>query len=140
MIGDLHAGVDAHLTSASFQVSLTDPLRIVVRHDYDFDRLPADIHSANGSGDIEISIDGGDWISANGYVVAGTSTFLGSSSGWRTDTLDFGTLLAGHALQFRWHAQIRPGYFEHFSHWAIARVQVQGATTPLFSRMVADTN
>jgi hypothetical protein len=140
VIGDLHAAIDAHLSTLPFRTSATDPLRIILRHDYAFDRLPMDRRAAAGSGTLEVSVDGGEWTPADSFLVAGSSSFNGNSEGWRTDTLDFGTSLAGHQLQFRLHADISPGYFEYFSHWAIGRIDVKGALEPMFSRMVTDTD
>jgi hypothetical protein len=136
VIGDVHAAIDAHLATRPFAVSASAPLRVVVRHHYAFDRLPADTRARPGSGTLEVSVDGGEWSEADAYLVAGSATFAGTSSGWRSDTLDFGTSLAGHLVQLRWHARIDAGHFEHFSHWAIGRVDVQGAAQPMFSRIV----
>jgi hypothetical protein len=139
VIGDVRAALDAHLESRPFMVSASEPLRILLRHDYDFDHLPGDSGVA-GIGALEISVDGGDWQAADGYVAGGTASFPGASGGWRTDTLDFGTSLAGRKLQLRWHASTDAGYFAHFVHWAIARVEVQGAAEPMFSTLHADVN
>jgi len=138
VIGDPQALVDAHLQGQPFLVS-ADPLRVVVRHDYAFDRLPNDV-SPQGSGTLEVSIDGGDWESATPHLAAGSAAFAGASSGWRTDTLDFGTALAGHRVQLRWHATIEGAFFAHASYWAIGRVEVQGAAEPMFSTLHADVN
>lgn len=138
LIGDSHVAMDAYLSGRPFLAS-GDPLRVIVRHDYDFDRLPGDI-AWPGTGLIEISVDGGDWENGTAYLLSGTMEFAGSSGGWRDDTLDFGTALAGRRVQLRWRALIDPGYFEHFSHWAIARVEVQGAAEPMFSARHADVD
>lgn len=138
VIGDPHALVDAHLQGKPFLVS-ADPLRVVVRHDYAFDRLPNDI-STPGSGVLEVSIDGGAWESATPHLAAGSAEFAGASSGWRTDTLDFGTALAGRRVQLRWHAMIDAAYFAHSSYWAIGRVEVQGTAEPMFSTLHPDVN
>ncbi|MFC4820235.1 M36 family metallopeptidase [Dokdonella ginsengisoli] len=136
VIGDVRAAVDAQLVGVPFQVS-SDPLRIVLRHDYDFDRLPGD-SGGGGAGTLEVSVDGGEWEPADAYLTGGTAIFAGSSSGWRSDTLDFGTALAGRTLQLRWYAATDIGYFAHFAHWAIARVEVQGAAQPMFTTLHAD--
>ncbi|HEY6942596.1 M36 family metallopeptidase [Dokdonella sp.] len=138
VIGDVHAAIDAHLATQPFAVSASMPLRVVVRHDYAFDRLPADTRARPGRGTLEVSVDGGEWTGADAYLAGGSATFTGASSGWRDDTLDFGSSLAGHVVRLRWHARIDAGHFEHFSHWAIGRVEVQGAEQPMFSRVVAD--
>ena len=138
VVGDVHAAIDAHLATRPFAASATAPLRVLLRHDYAFDRLPADTRARPGSGTLELSLDGGEWEDAASYLAAGSATFTGASSGWRNDTLDFGTSLAGRVVQLRWHARMDAGYFEHFSHWAIGRVEVQGAAQPVFSRVVAD--
>lgn len=138
LIGDVRAAVDAHLVGLPFRVS-SDPLRVVLRHDYDFDRLPGD-SGGGGAGMLQVSVDGGDWEPADAYLAAGTAIFAGASSGWRSDTLDFGTSLAGRTLQLRWYASTDIGYFAHFTHWAIARVEVQGAAQPMFSTLHADVD
>jgi len=136
--GDVRAALDVHLTGVPFAVS-ADPLRIRLRHDYDFDHLPGD-SGTPGAGMLEVSVDGGEWEAADAYLVGGSASFLGASGGWRTDTLDFGTSLAGRRLQLRWHASTDAGYFAHFVHWAIARVEVQGAAEPMFSTLHADVD
>lgn len=138
VIGDVRAAVDAQLVGVPFLVS-SDPLRVVLHHDYDFDRLPGD-SGGPGAGVLEVSMDGGPWELASAYLTGGTAVFTGSSSGWRSDTLDFGTALTGRTLQLRWYASIDIGYFAHFAHWAIAGVEVQGAAQPMFTTLHADVD
>jgi len=137
---DRHIGFDATLTGHDFLVSATDPLRITLRHDYDFDRALNDPLGAPGAGLLSVSVDGGAWEDIAGYVVAGPVLFEGVSNGWRTDTLDFGSAFAGRRVQFRWEAVASPSFTADPAYWAISRVQIDGAAEPMFSRIVADVN
>jgi hypothetical protein len=97
-----------------------------------------------GAGTIEISIDGAAWEAAADHAT-GPSQFAGSSGGWKISTLDFGTALAGHTIQLRWH--IKTGNeFHGFSfdsqstYWALSTIGIQGAAQSVFSSMHPDVN
>ena len=135
---DRHIGFDSTLTGRDFLVSATHPLRITLRHDYDFDRAAGDPLGGPGVGLIGVSIDGGAWEDIAPYVATGPALFEGISNGWRTDTLDFATALAGHRVQFRWEAFASGSFTSDPAYWAISRVQIEGAEEAMFSRVVAD--
>ncbi|WP_300616048.1 M36 family metallopeptidase [Dokdonella sp.] len=135
---DGHIGFDATLEGREFLVSTTDPLRITLRHDYRFDRAPGDpMFGDPGVGYLQVGIDGGDWQDIGAYLVSGPSAFEGRSNGWRDDTLDFGATLAGRRVRFRWTEIVSRSWAESSAFWAIARVQIDGAAEPMFSRVVA---
>ncbi|WP_291182792.1 M36 family metallopeptidase [Dokdonella sp.] len=135
---DGHIGFDATLEGREFLVSTTDPLRIALRHDYLFDRAPGDpMLDGEGIGYLQVGIDGGDWEDVGTYLVSGPVAFEGRSNGWRDDTLDFGTALAGHRVKFRWTEFVSRSWTPSSAFWAIARIRIDGASEPMFSRVVA---
>lgn len=137
---DGHLAFDAALETREFLVSGADPLRITLRHDYEFDRAPGDVMSEPGTGYLQVGIDGGDWQDAAAHLVSGPAGFEGRSDGWRSDTLDFGTAFAGHRVKFRWIGLASRSWSASSAYWAIARVQIDGAAEPMFSRIVVEPN
>jgi hypothetical protein len=135
---DAHIGFDSTLTGHDFLASATQPLRLTLRHDYDFDRAPGDPLAGPGAGFVGVSVDGGAWEDSAAHVVAGPALFEGASNGWRSDTLDFGTAFAGHRVQFRFEATASGTFTADPAWWAISRVQIDGAGEAMFSRVVAD--
>jgi hypothetical protein len=142
-IGDPHMAIRSALESVAFDVSTTAPLRITLRHDYDTDRqtaLPSDTGADPGLATLEFSIDGGDWEYADAYLVSGSAIYSGTSEGWRNDTLDFGDHLAGRSLRLRLHLLANSSWVADDAHWAISRIAVEGAATPLFTTLHGDVN
>lgn len=139
---DTHIGFDTTLTGREFLVSATDPLRLTLRHDYLFDRAPGDPldFPDTSGGFVQVAVDGGDWQPADAYLVSGPATFLGRSNGQRSDTLDFGTALAGHRVKFRMEGTAWRAWATSSAYWAISRIEIGGAAEPMFSRVVADVN
>lgn len=137
---DGHIGLDAGLVGREFLVSAAAPLRITLRHDYLFDRAPGDPMSRPGAGYLLVSVDGGDWQDIDAYLVSGPVAFEGRSNGWRDDTLDFGSAFAGHRVKFGWTESVSRSWNPSPAWWAIARVQIDGAAEPMFSRVVAEPN
>lgn len=142
-IGDAQMTIDAGISTVPFTVSATVPLKLILRHDYDFSRNqpgPTGPVVSEGSGDIEISVDGGEWEPAAAYVASGASQFTQSSNGWRTDTVTFGPGLAGHSVRLRFHAAIQYIFYPDDAYWALSRVEIQGATTPVFTSVHGDVH
>ncbi len=137
---DSHLAFDAALQAREFLVSGTDPLRITLRHDYLFDRAPGDVMSEPGMGYLQVGVDGGDWQDVGAYLVSGPAQFEGRSNGWRSDTLDFGSAFAGRRVKFRWIGLASRSWSASPAFWAIARVQIDGAAEPMFSRVVPEPN
>ncbi len=128
------------LETIAFTVSGSEPLQLVLRHDHDFDRETAvgEPFAWPGLGAVEIRIDGGEWESVDPYLISGSGSFVGASGGWRMDTLDFGTALAGREVQFRLHATTGTSFYEDSAYWAISRVEIHGAAQPVFSSVHPD--
>ncbi|MBO9661430.1 M36 family metallopeptidase [Dokdonella sp.] len=137
---DGHVAFDASLEPREFLVSAADPLRITLRHDYLFDRAPGDSMSEPGIGYLQVGVDGGDWQPVDAYLASGPNLFEGRSNGWRSDTLDFGTALAGHRVKFRWIGLASRSWVESSAYWAISSVTIEGAAEPMFSRVVPEPN
>lgn len=137
---DGHIGLDAGLVGRQFLVSAAEPLRITLRHDYLFDRAPGDPMSRPGVGNLLVSVDGGDWQPIDTYLVSGPVAFEGRSNGWCNDTLDFGAAFAGQRVKFGWSEFVSRSWNESSAWWALARVQIEGAAEPMFSRVVAEPN
>lgn len=133
-----HVAFDATLTANEFLVSATDPLRITLRHDYVFDRAPGDPLNVAGAGYLTVAIDGGDWQETGAYLLSGPAAFEGRSDGWRSDTLDFGTSLAGRRVKFRWTGLASRSFAAAPAYWAISNVAIEGAAEPMFSRVVPE--
>lgn len=137
-IGSEHIGLDAHIATVPFAVRVDAPLRIVFTHDYDLNRSSQLCGSTQGV--IEMSVDGGEWESAGTHLASGSASFSGNSGGWQTDTLNLGKGLGGHSVQLRWRLQAGEGFDSEPIHWALSRIEIKGAATPMFSRMHADVN
>ena|GEM_PF-2335804 len=141
---DTHVAFDASLASHEFLVSAADPLRLTLYHDYLFDRAPGDPMrdptDSSSAGLVLIAVDGGDWEAVDDYLVSGPAAFLGRSNGWRSDTLDFGTAFAGHRVKFLVEGMAWRTWATSTGYWAIARIEIEGAAEPMFSRIVADVN
>ncbi len=133
---DGHVAFDATLTGNEFLVSATDPLRITMRHDYVFDRAPGVPLNFAGAGFLTVSVDGGDWQEIDAYLSSGPAAFEGRSNGWREDTLDFGTALAGHRVRFRWDGYVSRSWVAAPAFWALSQVRIDGAAEPMFHRIV----
>ncbi len=133
---DGHVAFDATLTGNEFLVSATDPLRITMRHDYVFDRAPGVPLNFAGAGFLTVSVDGGDWQEIDAYLSSGPVAFEGRSNGWREDTLDFGTALAGHRVRFRWDGYVSRSWVAAPAFWALSQVRIDGAAEPMFHRIV----
>ena len=129
---ELHTSFDATLDSAPFTVSTTQPLVITLTHDYDLDRAPGDPLGFTGVARLFASLDdGASWFEMTRYA--------GTSNGWTTSTIDFGTGLGGSTLRLRLQATTSPSFTADPAFWAISRIEVQGAT-PMFTRLVDDVN
>jgi hypothetical protein len=89
---------------------------------------------------IEINVDGGAWESIATHLVSGSASFSGDSGGWRTDAMDLGTGLGGHSVQLRWRLTAGEGFDPQPIHWALSRIQIKGAATPMFSSMYVDAD
>lgn len=137
---DGHVAFDAALESREFLASATDPLRVTLRHDYLLDRAPGDVMSTPGVGYLQVGIDGGDWQDVAAFLVSGPAAFEGRSNGWRSDTLDFGDAFAGRRVKLRWIGLASRSWAGSSAYWAIARVRIDGAAEPMFSRIVAEPN
>ncbi len=137
-IGSDHLGLDAHLATVPFRVRTGVPLRLVLTHDFDLNRTSVLCGATEGV--IEISVDGGAWESIATHLVSGSGSFSGDSGGWQTDTLDLGTGLGGHSVQLRWRMKSGEGFDPQPVHWALSRIEIKGAATPMFSRTYADVN
>jgi fungalysin metallopeptidase (M36)/fungalysin/thermolysin propeptide len=134
-IGSEHIGLDAHITTVPFAVRSDVPLRIVFTHDYDLNRNSQLCGSTQGV--IEMSVDGGEWESVGTHLVSGSASFSGDSGGWQTDTLNLGKALGGHSVRLRWRLQAGEGFDSEPIHWALSRIEIKGAATPVFSRVRA---
>lgn len=130
-IGAKHISLDAHLTTASFTLHAGGRFRLVLTHDYSF---------ARGAGEIEISTAGGAWESIDPYLISGSAYYSGVSGGWRTDTLDLGTAFAGGTVQLRWRTESSSSFSPQPVHWALSRISIEGAATPMFSSMYVDVD
>jgi hypothetical protein len=137
-IGSEHLGLDAHLTTVPFRVRGGVPFRIVLTHDFDLNRTSVLCGSTEGV--IEISVDGGEWQSIATHLVSGSASFSGDSAGWRRDIMDLGTGLGGRSVQLRWRMKAGEGFDPQPVHWALSRIQINGAATPVFSSMYGDVN
>jgi hypothetical protein len=137
-IGSEHIGLDAHLVTVPFTVRDGVPFRIMMTHDYDLTRTS--VVGGPTEGVIEISVDGGAWESVATHLVSGSAAFAGNSGGWQADTMDLGTALAGYLVQLRWRMKAGEGFDPQPIHWALSRIAIQGAATPLFSSMYVDVD
>jgi len=137
-IASEHIGLDAHLTTVPFTVRSDAPLRIVLTHDFDLTRTS--LFGGLTEGVIEISVDGSAWDSVATHLVSGSAAYSGNSGGWQTDILDLGTALGGHSVQLRWRMKAGEGFEPQPIHWALSRIEIQGAATPLFSSMYPDVH
>jgi len=135
-IGSDHLGLDGHLATVPFTVRSGVPLRIVLTHDFDLTRTS--VLCGETQGLLEISVDGGDWESIATHLVSGSASFSGNSGGWQTDVMDLGTALAGHSVQLRWRLQAGEGFDPQPIHWALSRIEIKGAATPVFSSVHDD--
>lgn len=135
-IGSDHIGLDAHLTTVPFEVRTDIPLRIVLTHDYDLTRTS--LFGGPTEGVIEISMDGGAWESVATHLVTGSASYAGDSGGWQRDMLDLGNALGGHSVQLRWRMKAGEGFDPQPVHWALARIEIRGAATPVFSSMYVE--
>ncbi|HEX6927852.1 MAG TPA: M36 family metallopeptidase [Gammaproteobacteria bacterium] len=131
-IGSEHVSLDAHLATVPFTLYPAAPFRIVMKHDHDF--------GSSGAGMIEISVAGGPWQDIAPWLSAGNSTFHGSSSGWQMETVDLGTAFGGQTVQLRWRINTGESFDAQPVHWALARISIQGASTPMFSNMHIDVD
>lgn len=135
-VGSEHVSLDAHLTTAAFTVHAGAPLRITFTHDYDFDRMS--VYGGGGFGEIEISVDGGAWEGVASHLLSGRSQFGGVSGGWRTDVADLGTTFGGRTVRLRWRITGAESFAAQPIHWALARISIAGASSPMFSSMYID--
>lgn len=135
-IGSEHIGLDAHLATVPFTVRSGVPFRIVLTHDFDLARTS--LFGGPTEGVIEISVDSGEWESVATHLVSGSAAYAGSSGGWQVDTLDLGTALGGHSVQLRWRMKAGEGFDPQPIHWALSRIEIKGAATPVFSSLYAD--
>lgn len=138
-IGSEHVSLDAYMTTVPFTLHPGAPFRIVLTHDHDFDRAPV-YPALSARGEIEISVAGGPWESLHPYLISGDSRYFGSSGGWRTDTLDLGTTFGGQTVQLRWRMSAGEAFSSEPVHWAISRISIEGASTPVFSSMYVDVH
>ncbi|MEO8672155.1 MAG: M36 family metallopeptidase [Tahibacter sp.] len=142
-IGDPHMAIGSSLESVSFNVSASSPLRIKLRHAWDVDRQSApatDGFADPGLATVELSVDGGDWQPASIYLASGSAAYTGASSGWRNETLDFADHLAGRRLRLRLHLVTGSSWVADDAYWAISRVAVEGASSPIFSTVHGNVN
>jgi hypothetical protein len=121
-----------------FTVRSGVPLRIVLTHDFDLTRTSQLCGSTEGV--VEISVDGGAWESIATYLVSGSASFSGDSGGWQTDSMDLGTALGGRSVQLRWRMKAGEGFDPQPVHWALSRIEIKGAATPVFSSMYGDVD
>jgi Fungalysin metallopeptidase (M36)/Fungalysin/Thermolysin Propeptide Motif len=135
-IGSDRIGLDGLLTTVPFTVSSELPLRIVLTHDFNLTRTS--LFGLPPEGVIEVSVDGGPWESVATRLVSGSAAFSGDSGGWQTDTINLGTSLSGRSVQLRWRLTSGEGFDPQPIHWALSRIEIQGAATPVFSSMYND--
>jgi hypothetical protein len=135
-IGSQHLGLDGHLSTVPFTVRSGVPFQILLTHDFDIARTP--VFCGPSEGVIEISVDGGAWESVATRLVSGSAAYSGSSGGWQTDALNLGTALGGRSVQLRWRLRAGEAFDPHLVHWALSRIEIKGAATPLFSSIYAD--
>jgi hypothetical protein len=141
--------------SPVLQVSPTAPLVVSLKHAYDLEAFPVFDFFLDG-GVIELSSDGGaTWrditelgvdpgypaaISADfDNPLAGRAAFSGTSSAFpalRPLVLDFGTQLAGRAVQLRF--RIGSDFCCNASGWAIDDIAVSGITNTPFPGFIAE--
>ncbi|MGH8175662.1 MAG: M36 family metallopeptidase, partial [Steroidobacter sp.] len=133
-----HVSLDAHLTTAPFTLHSGAPFRIVLTHDYDLVRTG--VYGGSATGDIEISVAGGAWEPLAPHLVSGSSHYFGASGGWRTDTVDLGTAFGGRTVRLRWRITAGASFTSQPVHWALSRISIQGASTPMFSSMYVDVH
>lgn len=132
-IGSKHVSLDAHIATVPFTRYPAAPFRIVLQHDFDIDR-------SYGLGEIEISVAGGPWQSIAPFVISGSSSYSGVSDGWRTETIDLGTAFGGQTVQLRWRLTSSVSFDPDPVHWALRRISIEGAATPIFSNMQVDVH
>jgi large repetitive protein len=149
---DHPAPSDTALESPSFNVGAT-PFSVSFSHRYQFE---IDDQPYDGAV-VEVSIDGADWVDASTLsaphyggrigdfvgsatnALKGRQGYVGQSAGWparTTETLEFGTALAGKVvkIRFRVGTDDMVGAFG----WEIDDIQVTGATNTPFASLVAD--
>ncbi|MDC8013226.1 M36 family metallopeptidase [Tahibacter soli] len=141
-IGDERLTFDTGIATAAFQTLPAGPVSITLRHDYDFTRnqpSPTVPQIANGVGTVQIEVNGGGWMPIAPFVVSGQWQFTGTSGGWREDTIVLNPpLIAGRTLRLRLHARAPSIFYPDDAHWAISRVTINGAATPVFSTVHPD--
>jgi len=129
--------MDATLATVPFTRYPAAPFRIIVTHDYELMRTGI-WGPSTPQGTVEISVDGGAWQDLWPFVESGNVFYSGSSGGWVTETIDLGTRFGGQTVQLRWRLMADPSFNPAPIHWAISRVSIQGAATPVFSNMHID--
>ncbi|HJU40885.1 MAG TPA: hypothetical protein VJ724_15040, partial [Tahibacter sp.] len=144
VLGDVRLNFDAAIATAPFRASATEPVTITLRHAYDLVREPPPQPPAvpqitYGRADVQLSIDGGPWMPAGPFVASGEWSFLGTSGGWRNDTIVLHPIpTAGRLLRVRLYARAPSVFLADDAYWAISRVAISGATTPVFSTVHPD--
>jgi hypothetical protein len=54
--------------------------------------------------------------------------------------LDLGAALGGRSVQLRWRMKAGEGFEAQPVYWALSRIEIKGAATPVFSSMYADVD
>lgn len=110
---DLDTQTEIQLVSPAFVVPADTGFTLGFDHYYEFEEVGPLLPTGYDGGYIDVSVDGGEWVDAetfgvsfaNGYdgtiQANGRSGYTGSSGGVVTETLDFGTLVAGHSVRVR---------------------------------------
>ncbi|MDF2694460.1 MAG: Chitinase, partial [Labilithrix sp.] len=151
--GTAHPGIsDTALESPAFNVG-AEPFSVSFAHRYQFE---IDDQAYDGAV-VEVSIDGGEWVDASTLsaphyggrigdftgtaknALKGRQGYVGQSADWparTTETLDFGTALAGKVVKIRF--RIGTDDWLGTSGWEIDDIQVTGATNTPFASLVAD--
>lgn len=154
-IPDNGVASDVVLASPKIKVGST-AFSVSFNHYFQFERagtLGDGTPVSYDGGVMEISIDGAPWVDVtaaggtftaggyNGLIIVfdeanGRPGFASYADDYLPATIDFGTSLAGKAIRFRFRAasDANTGEFG----WFIDAIKVTGATTPMFSDVIAN--
>lgn len=141
---DLGSAATLALVTPSLSVPAGSRFTFAFDHAFDFE---ADLLAQYDGGVIEVSVDGGAWTDAatfgatfsGGYNATLQANnrrgYGGASAGVLHETLDFGSLLAGHSVRLRF--VLVSDALGGGTGWSVDNVVVSGAGTP-FAAVTAD--
>lgn len=137
VVGDQHLAFNTHLIGPPIRAASDRALVIELRHAWKLDR-PNPLGAQRAAAAVDLSIDGGPWVPAANHLPAATpGRFVGSSTGWREDRLNFGNSFAGREVRLRLRVLSDASYEARAAFWAVSRVSVEGAAEPVFHSVLA---